>query len=477
MKHLLRIFLTIILFSTVGFAPQWTGRTAAGIGNAYYISPSGNDANPGTLQNPWRTIHKASLVLQAGDAVYLRGGTYRESTIFHAGGTQTAQILLAGYPGETAIIDGNNYLIPSLESGNALLQIYGDWFTIRDLTVTGSGDQGVTLHGAHDTIDNVYSHHNWGWGILMTGNDDLTQNSRIWSNSMMNEGASLDSNWSGGVTCARYPDRCTIHANRVWENWGEGISTFESLHTTITGNVIHDNETNIYISDTKYALVQGNFSYCSPGNPLSAFTDQNALLVYDELGVPLPLGPGGTRTDSSDNRFMNNIFMGCTNNIFATQDQAANNLYAYNTFVNSTGTRAGYNANVEFVTGSAPNQRFTNNLIYQSDSIAIVQVDEPGVITFSHNCWSKSPPTGFHVTGPGDRIGNPLLKMQGSMESPGWYELTSSSPAIDAGAWMAETNVDFYGLVRGVLPDIGAFEYAEAPAFKLFLPLMVSLHQ
>jgi hypothetical protein len=44
----------------------------------YYISgSSGNDINPGTLASPWKTIQKANSRLQAGDTVYIRGGTYQ----------------------------------------------------------------------------------------------------------------------------------------------------------------------------------------------------------------------------------------------------------------------------------------------------------------------------------------------------------------------------------------------------------------
>lgn len=210
-------------------------------------------------------------MVNAGDTVYLRGGTYHESVIFYTDGTQTSPITISGYPGEEAVLDGNDYQVPVKDSGNALIQVRGDWYVVRDLTFTRSGDQGVTARGVHDTFVNVYSHHNWGWGILMTGDYDLTQDSLAWSNSMKNENFVLSSSWGGGVTCARYPDYCSIRNTRSWENWGEGISTFESLHTTIEGNTSYDNQANIYISDTRYAMVQGNLSYCTPGNLIDPY--------------------------------------------------------------------------------------------------------------------------------------------------------------------------------------------------------------
>jgi hypothetical protein len=416
---------------------------------------------------------KAARMLNAGDTVYIRAGTYRESNIIYASGTSTAPITISGYPGESAILDGNGYQIPAKHSGSALVQVRGDWVILRDLTFTGSGDQGISTKGAHDTIEHVYSHHNWGWGIWMSGNYAATRNSRVWSNSMMNENEVMASGWAGGVTCARYPDGCSIRDNQSWGNWGEGISTFEALHTTIAGNTSYDNQTsNIYVSDTRYALVLGNLVYCTPGNKARPDLTQLGILVYDELGVPIPLGSGGTRSDSSDNTFLNNIVMGCDSNLFATQTQAANNLYAYNTFVNSSLDKIYYAANVKFQSGSAANQRFINNLVYQSDNLPIVQNDSPGVMAFSHNLWSKTPPSAAGVSGAGDVLGDPKLSMQAAPYSPAWFQLTAASPAIDKAQPIPETGLDFYGALRGGLPDIGALEFNPVPGIKLFLPLV-----
>ncbi len=200
--------ITLIVFLAVSTASLNEKQVTAG--NIYYVANNGNDSYPGTITQPWRTIYKAANTIQAGDTVYLRGGTYYEANIFYPHGTENAPITIAGYPNEAAIINGNGYSIPDQGEGGALIQVYGDWYIIRDLTVTGSGDQGVTTHGVMDIIHNVYSHHNWGWGIFMNGNYNIAQYSRVWSNSMMNEGNQLVSNWSGGITCAALP-RLLLH--------------------------------------------------------------------------------------------------------------------------------------------------------------------------------------------------------------------------------------------------------------------------
>jgi hypothetical protein len=188
------------------------------------------------------------------------------------------------------------------------------------------------------------------------------------------------------------------------------------------------------------------------------------------------LGPGGTRYASSDNQFLNNIVAGCDTNLFATQIQAVNNLYAYNTFVNSSLDRRYYAANVKFQSGTASNQRFVNNLVYQSNAITIIQNDSPGIMTFAHNLWSKAPPSGASASGPGDVIGDPQLSMLGSPFSPPWFQLTALSPAINKAQAIPEMNVDFHGTVRDALPDIGALEYGPLLLLKLFIPLVYARH-
>ncbi|MFC1765376.1 ankyrin repeat domain-containing protein, partial [Planctomycetota bacterium] len=44
--------------------------------NAYYVSPDGNDSNPGTIDNPFSSIQEAISVAGPGDTIFVRAGTY-----------------------------------------------------------------------------------------------------------------------------------------------------------------------------------------------------------------------------------------------------------------------------------------------------------------------------------------------------------------------------------------------------------------
>src|SRR5512136_1194798 len=42
--------------------------------DVFFVAPDGDDANPGTFEQPWATANHAAEVLEAGQTVYLRGG-------------------------------------------------------------------------------------------------------------------------------------------------------------------------------------------------------------------------------------------------------------------------------------------------------------------------------------------------------------------------------------------------------------------
>ncbi|MBB4080687.1 hypothetical protein GGR28_003322 [Lewinella aquimaris] len=70
----------------------------------YYVATDGDDDNPGTREAPFRTIAKASSVLQAGDVCLIRGGTYREVLSPVNAGTAAAPITYRAYAEESVTV-------------------------------------------------------------------------------------------------------------------------------------------------------------------------------------------------------------------------------------------------------------------------------------------------------------------------------------------------------------------------------------
>src|SRR6187549_386423 len=79
--------------------------TVAAPAATYYVATTGNNSNPGTSSQPWRTIAYAVPKMVAGDTTYVKGGTYSEGLIqFLKSGTQSAPIKLLNASGQFPII-------------------------------------------------------------------------------------------------------------------------------------------------------------------------------------------------------------------------------------------------------------------------------------------------------------------------------------------------------------------------------------
>jgi hypothetical protein len=72
----------------------------------YYVSPSGSDAWPGTLAQPFATIQFAANQLGAGDTLNIRAGSYHEYVTVPSSGTATAPITIQAYSGECPALVG-----------------------------------------------------------------------------------------------------------------------------------------------------------------------------------------------------------------------------------------------------------------------------------------------------------------------------------------------------------------------------------
>jgi autotransporter-associated beta strand protein len=71
---------------------------------AWYVSPAGSDAGDGSFASPFLTFARAFTNLNAGDALLLRGGTYRETLAPTVSGTRADPITIAACPSEAATL-------------------------------------------------------------------------------------------------------------------------------------------------------------------------------------------------------------------------------------------------------------------------------------------------------------------------------------------------------------------------------------
>ena len=243
--------------------------------------------------------------LGAGDTVYVRGGVYAEQVILSKSGTQDNPIRFLAYPGETPVIEGSGLSIAYRDL--PCCELAGNWIVVSGFEVRNSKYIGIELSGQHNVVDNVFSHHSKETGILVRGDYSTVQNSRIWRSALNNEyGAKSGGGWASGLSAARdnvdgKTDYAVLRNNISWENWGEGVSSFEANGTLIEGNIAYDNySTNIYISDTTNALCQGNMVYMTPGSYLNGYGAHVGIMMGDEVYEP----------PSANNTVINNIAYG-----------------------------------------------------------------------------------------------------------------------------------------------------------------------
>ncbi len=153
------------------------GGGGASSGNDYYVSNSGNDANPGTSpSSAWKTVAKVVSFepkLEPGDRVrFQRGGVWEEQLdISNVNGTPSAPITFGNYgSGNLPVIDGGS----TRKFG--IVSAYGSAVGINDgastyVTINGFEVRNTTLGGIIFTdhpatgvvIENNYVH-NTGYG-------------------------------------------------------------------------------------------------------------------------------------------------------------------------------------------------------------------------------------------------------------------------------------------------------------------------
>ena len=134
-----KILFGVILLCYCAFSVALSAQTV------YYVSPKGKDSNKGTEKAPFKNIEKAQLEARkvtGNTVIYLRQGDYRlKNTLIFTSedGNDTKQLVIEGYPGEKAVINGATLISPTWEGYRdgimkAKLQID---FPVDMLTVNG----------------------------------------------------------------------------------------------------------------------------------------------------------------------------------------------------------------------------------------------------------------------------------------------------------------------------------------------------
>ncbi|MFW6244752.1 MAG: InlB B-repeat-containing protein, partial [Fibrobacterota bacterium] len=388
----------------------------------FYVSPDGDDANPGTEASPFKTLQKAISVVSAGEVIYMRGGTYNvsESIVIRKSGTSEASISLFAYEGEIPVI---NFSAMDEVSSNRGVVLDADYWHIRGIVIEEAGDNGMLLAGNHNLIHYCIFRKNHDSGLQLsrynTDYDDISQ----WpSHNMILKCESYDNSDSDHEDADGFAPKLTCGEGNVFyeciahHNIDDGWDMYSKSETgpigvvTLIGCIAHNNGT----------LTDGS---------TSGSGDKNGF----------KLGSSATKTNHVVRRCVafKNGKHGFTDNGNTSSIE----------FSNCT---AWDNADYNFHVRDGASHVFRNNVSFEgghTDRI-VGDVSAPNALTENDLDWDYTASASDFVTMTPGPDSDPL--------SNGFLKPVESSPLVDAG--VSTDGISYFGSA----PDLGAVESGEA---------------
>lgn len=390
MKHLFLLLLAFGSF-TVSFAAD------------YYVSPSGNDGNTGSVGSPWQTLQYAVDQLQAGDVLHVGAGSYNEKITLNVSGTAGNPIrITGGFP--LPVIDGSG-----LTSQNALIAISNQsYITINQLELQDNvmndaqgilvegNCQGITLsnnyihdiHFSANAADTANASTN-AQAIIVFGTDpaQAISNLLIERNSVFN----CRLGYSEGIAVNGNVDGFQVHDNDVYSLTNIGIVAIG--HEGTCSDSLVDQARNGFITDNRVRYCNSPYAACGGiyvDGARAIIVERNSCYNNDygiEVGCE---HPGKT---ASEIIVRNNIlrFNAYTGIAFGGYDYPGlsgsvehSTVYNNTLFQNDTLQ----DGNGELALSYAPNCLFENNIFFTNDQNRAVTVSTTIIgLHFDYNLY------------------------------------------------------------------------------------------
>src|SRR6266404_2505846 len=386
-------------------APSSSVCAATGSGVCYYVSPTGSDSNAGTSAAPFQTIQHAANVVNAGDMVIVRDGTYNNAAVsgvgsklivMSRGGTAANHVVFTAEHKWGARIDGLNN---TSASGWAFAANYID---VRNFECEGFSDT------CFDNYNGGAS--SGGQFISITGNN------------IHDVGRYCTTTTNGRVGIFVSNDNVTIEGNQIHD-----IGRYAPGENGCTNPLYYqNNDHGIYVDG----------SFTSANN----LTIKNNIFYRNERGWSIQFYPAAV----SNLRVLNNTFL-CANPY-----------------------RNGHITLAAPITNSAIENNIswqpTTGFLDYSNTTGYSNLSVANNLTYQGTVGAESVPGGIALLSNLDN-NNQLLVAAPSCTVDGASlpdaHLQVGSPAIDAGLTLLDVPIDYDGTARpqGIRFDIGAFEY------------------
>jgi parallel beta-helix repeat protein len=214
----------------------------------YYISPNGNDGNPGTIDKPFKSLDKIIDVVKPGDLVYVRGGVYGPTTrskgtgAYFTGknGSLGKLIRFWAYPGEKPILDCKS--ITPVGGGVGMRFVVNFWHVkgieVRNVYqgTSGTDNAGIAIKNCNNCIfEELVVHDNGGIGMAIGGktSNNLILNCDLYKNydkyTFNSSGVAYPGGNADGLHITVEKGTInTIKGCRFYENSDDGVDMWET---------------------------------------------------------------------------------------------------------------------------------------------------------------------------------------------------------------------------------------------------------
>jgi hypothetical protein len=214
---------------------------------SYYVATNGNDANPGTLASPLRSIPKAVDLVRAGGSVIIRGGTYALSSALtlSRSGTSSGKIYLQNYGTEVVTLNfasnprNTNPPQPRVDDSLAAtraangITVTGNWWHIRGISIRNAAYYGVRVYGSHTTVERVDVGNSKAAGFEITGKDNYEPSYNLIINCDSHDNFDPQGNGEDadgfGVKFDGIGPGNSLRSNRAWKNSDDGYDFWHAV--------------------------------------------------------------------------------------------------------------------------------------------------------------------------------------------------------------------------------------------------------
>lgn len=255
---------------------------------SFFVAPNGSSGGDGTAAKPWSfaaALDNPGGVVQPGDTIWMRGGTYPGTFRNNLVGTAAAPIVVRQYPGERAIVDG------FIDAYGAFTTFWG--FEIAQSHPLVTDKRGIDVRGPGHRLVNLIVHDVGGSGIgfWMEG-----VNSEVYGCIIYNNGSA--SSLDHGIYVINRDGTKLVTDNILFDNYAYGIHVYgesgQALNNVrIVGNTSFNNGS-ISSDGAKPNLFIGGSGIVARG----MLVQENTLYYsYDASEINMRLGYDGTQNE------------------------------------------------------------------------------------------------------------------------------------------------------------------------------------